>query len=237
MLRSRCVVLLVAGCFLPLLRADDPAPKRTPKEALQALQDLIGEWRGTGEPKQGTREERTRNFWQETIAWQWRFQGEKVWLQADVARGKYFTRFELTYLPATDRYSLKATTADKAVLTFEGKLAKRKLVLEREDAAAKQTQRLTFDLLHFNRYLCRYDARTEGKTLFTALWQVGATKEGVEFATLPNKPECIVSGGLGTMTVLYKGQTYYVCCSGCRDAFNDDPEKYIKDFEAKKKQK
>jgi YHS domain-containing protein len=32
-----------------------------------------------------------------------------------------------------------------------------------------------------------------------------------------------------------QGVTYYVCCSGCRDAFNEDPEKYIKEYEAKKK--
>jgi len=31
--------------------------------------------------------------------------------------------------------------------------------------------------------------------------------------------------------------TYYVCCSGCRDAFNENPEKYIKEFNAKKGQK
>jgi YHS domain-containing protein len=32
------------------------------------------------------------------------------------------------------------------------------------------------------------------------------------------------------MPVTYKGQTYYVCCTGCRDAFNETPEKYIKEF-------
>ena len=51
------------------------------------------------------------------------------------------------------------------------------------------------------------------------MYQVGATKEGVPFAGGDGKPECVVSGGLGTMPVMYKGKTYYVCCSGCRDAF------------------
>jgi YHS domain-containing protein len=32
----------------------------------------------------------------------------------------------------------------------------------------------------------------------------------------------------------HKGETYYVCCSGCRDAFNENPEKYITEFKAKK---
>jgi YHS domain-containing protein len=37
-----------------------------------------------------------------------------------------------------------------------------------------------------------------------------------------------VTGGLGTIAVSYKGQTYYVCCGGCKDAFEADPEKYVK---------
>ena len=51
------------------------------------------------------------------------------------------------------------------------------------------------------------------------------------FASVDKGPECIVSGGLGTMAVSHKGKTYYVCCSGCRDAFNEEPEKYIKEYE------
>ena len=39
------------------------------------------------------------------------------------------------------------------------------------------------------------------------------------------------------MAVSYKGQTYYVCCSGCRDAFHEDPERYIKEYNARKKKK
>jgi len=41
------------------------------------------------------------------------------------------------------------------------------------------------------------------------------------------KNECVVSGGLGTMAVQHKGETYYVCCSGCLEAFKESPEKYI----------
>jgi YHS domain-containing protein len=39
------------------------------------------------------------------------------------------------------------------------------------------------------------------------------------------------------MPVTYKGKTYYVCCTGCRDAFKENPEKYIKEFEESKKKK
>jgi YHS domain-containing protein len=27
---------------------------------------------------------------------------------------------------------------------------------------------------------------------------------------------------------VYKGTTYYVCCTGCKDAFLADPGKYVK---------
>ena len=42
------------------------------------------------------------------------------------------------------------------------------------------------------------------------------------------------SGGRGTIPVTYKGQTYYVCCTGCRDAFKEDPEKYLKEYAERK---
>jgi hypothetical protein len=95
-----------------------------------------------------------------------------------------------------------------------------------------------FSLLHDNRYLYRLETRPAGSTVgFSKKFQVGATKEGVPFANAPKGPECIVSGGLGTMKVSSQGKDYYVCCSGCRDAFKDDPEKYIKEAEKKAKEK
>jgi YHS domain-containing protein len=44
----------------------------------------------------------------------------------------------------------------------------------------------------------------------------------------------VVTGGAGTIPVTHKGKTYYVCCTGCRDAFNDDPEGTIAAYEKQK---
>ena len=49
------------------------------------------------------------------------------------------------------------------------------------------------------------------------------------------KNECIITGGLGMIPVSYNGKTYYVCCSGCRDEFNANPKKYVKEYEKSKK--
>jgi hypothetical protein len=230
-------VLLASVCGLAFLHGDEATPKRTPKEALQAFNDLIGSWRGTGTPQQGTKEERDKNFWQETIAWEWQFKDKDAWLKAKFDKSKYFDGGELRYLPDTDRYQLTLRTLNKETLVFEGPLKDKRLTLDRTDTDKKETQRLIVSLLHSNRYLYRYEVKSGDQTLFTALYQVGATKEGVPFAEGDGKPVCVVSGGLGTIPVMHKGKTYYVCCSGCRDAFNDDKETYIKEFEEKQAKK
>jgi YHS domain-containing protein len=225
--------------LLPALAAAAPAEapaKRTAKEALRPFNDLIGSWRGTGEPY-GTRAERQKGFWEEKIAWQWQFKNSDAWLLADVEKGKHFTRAELRYLPARDRYEMKLTTPTKEVLTFEGALKDKQLTLERRDAGKDESQRLVLSLLHANRYLLRYDVRAGEQKTFSPRFRVGATKEGVAFAGGDAGPECIVSGGKGTIQVNYKGKTYYVCCTGCRDEFKAEPEKYVAEFEAKKKAK
>jgi hypothetical protein len=83
----------------------------------------------------------------------------------------------------------------------------------------------------FNLYYAR---KAGGTTLWKKEYKVRATKEGESLAARQKKVECVVSGGAGTIPVSYKGETFYVCCSGCRDAFNENPEKYIAEFKAKK---
>jgi YHS domain-containing protein len=235
-MKRSLVALALFLLFILTAPASSPA-KPTPKEALQSFHDLIGSWRGTGTPSAGTREQRDRGFWQETIAWQWQFKGADVWLRADLDKGKWYSRLELRYLPRKELYQVKAFTPDKQEITFEGKLDKKRLIVRRDDAKSKQTQQLVFSLLHANRYLYRYETKPSDGTSFTAVFQVGATKLGESFAVEEEGPECIVSGGRGKIPVMYKGTTYYVCCSGCRDAFKDEPEKYIKEYEENKKKK
>lgn len=234
MRRLRVGAILLLGTTL--VAAADTAPARKPKQALKAFNDLIGEWRVTGEPA-GTPAERRKNFWTEKAAWEWRFQNDDAWLVATFDSGKHFRSAKLRYVPAKDGYALEATTPTKETRTFEGTLDDRKLTLERHDEAANEDQRLIVRVLHFNRYLVRYETRPAGKTNYALAWELGCTKEGVPFAYSDDGPECVVSGGLGTIPVTYKGTTYYVCCTGCRDAFKEEPEKYIKEFELRKKKK
>jgi hypothetical protein len=216
------------------LCGSDKASRQTPRQALRAFNDLIGSWRGIGTPE-GTREEKQRGFWTETLTWEWQFKGEDAWLKVAFDKGKHFVAGELRYLPDKDLFQFTATTAGKETRTYTGPFKDKVLTLEGLDQVKGETQRLTITLLHSNRFLYRYEIKPKARPLFTRLYQVGATKEGEAFAGPGNaQPECIVSGGLGTIAVNYNGKTYHVCCSGCRSAFREDPEKYIKEAAAKK---
>jgi hypothetical protein len=228
---------------LLLTGADNPKTEtaKTAKDALQPFNVLIGSWRGAGAPE-GTQAERAAGAWSETAAWGWQFKDKDAWLAVNFDKGKHFTKGELRFTPDKDepRFTLTLTTPDKSTATFAGKLTDKDkvLTLTRTDGPATEEQRVVFNLLHHNRHLYRFETRPAGTTVaFEKKWQVGATKEGVPFADVPKGPECIVSGGLGTMKVTYKGKEYYVCCSGCREEFKDNPEKYIKEFEEKAKKK
>lgn len=210
--------------------------KKSAREALQVFNDQIGSWRGTGTPV-GSREEQQKGFWTETMNWEWQFKGTDAWIKIDIDKGKHFLGGTLRYVADKDNFQLVmiANSKSKESRTYTGTMKDRVLTLESSDAG--KTDRLVFTLLHANRFLYRQELRKGEGTAFAKLYQVGATKEGMPFASGDGRPECIVSGGLGTTPVMYQGKTYYVCCSGCRDEFVANPQKYITEYEAKKKTK
>jgi YHS domain len=139
-------------------------------------------------------------------------------------------------LPDKKLYQLRLTDKHDKVLVFEGNLKRSYLTLERFDSDTREKQELKWNTASAgDRLVVTYSMMPPNRTVFNQVWQVGMTREGVALAAGTKRPECIVTGGLGTISVNYKGATYYVCCGGCRDAFNEDPQKYIKEFDAKKK--
>lgn len=231
----RSLRLLGALALLSAFASFLEAAPRTTKEGLQPLQDLIGTWRGTGEPK-GTREEKQKGFWTETIKWEWQFKGKEAWLRAAVEKGKHLRSADLRYLPDSDAYQLSLKNSAGESQVYTGKLKERRLILESSTGPAKASQRIVLSMLHANRYLFRFEEKPAGRSQFAVEYQVGATKEGVAFAAVDRSKECIVTGGVGTIAVTHKGKTYYVCCTGCRDAFKEEPDKFVKEFEAKQAQ-
>ncbi|MFO0850235.1 MAG: TRASH domain-containing protein [Gemmataceae bacterium] len=226
------MLALVFPLAVSALAAD--GPEKTAVAALQVFNPLVGSWKATGTP-----DGPQTGFWTEKITWGWEFAGGPR-LVATFADGKQFSKWELCPRP-DGGFTLTATTPDKKDQTFAGKLVTgkqgdRTLTLDRTgQPSGSDPERLVISLLHANRFLYRLESKPPGAGAYSRRYRVGATKEGEPFAAVPAGPECVVSGGRGTITVAHNGTTYYVCCSGCRDAFKEEPEKFIKEYEAKRK--
>jgi YHS domain-containing protein len=230
--------LLAGGTFLAVLgllcadpqcRSGEPA---SAKEALQALNEYIGGWKGNG-----TSEKNRSEIWKEEADWSWRFKGKDAWLTLTLKDGKHFKKGEMRYLPDREHYQLTLfDKADKPVV-FEGKFKGKRLTLTHNEKGGRTEQLQMYLAGGGLRFIYEYAVKPPNRTLFTKEFQVAMTRAGESFGLVAKKVECIVTGGQGTMAVTYKGQTYYVCCSGCRDAFNEDPERYIKEYRAKRKKK
>jgi hypothetical protein len=229
-------VVLASASLIGVSQAADDDDDSTPKGALQALNEFIGDWKGSGGPEK-RRVERGES-WEETVSWSWRFKGEDAWLVMSIKNGRYLKSGELRYVVDKKRYQLTAVDKKDKKLVFTGENKDGYLILERLDPDSKETQRLTMNSAGDGvRFIYRYAHKPDGRTLFTKDYQVAFTKAGESLAAGEKKVECPVSGGLGTIAVSYNGKTYYVCCGGCRDAFNENPEKFVKEFEAKQRKK
>ena len=234
--------LLAVGLLLGTLAgarapAADGTEKAEAKEALKALQEFIGAWKGSGGPDKPRPAPRDP-IWSETLRWGWRFKGDDAWLVLDVKNGKHLQGGELRYLPGKKVYQFTALTTDGKKLVFEGELKNDVLTLERSDPGSGQTQQIKMNTAAEGvRFIYRAASKPKGGTVWRKDYLVQATREGESLGRKEKKNECVVSGGVGTMAISYKGETYYVCCSGCADEFRANLEKYVAEFKAKKNKK
>ncbi len=228
MLLSLCALLPVADAG-----KKKGSDAENPKEALQAFQEFIGGW------KNGNANHKTLGTWTEKADWSWRFKGKDVWLSFDVQNSKTYKGGEVRFLP--DKSLFQVTLVDKAgkKALFEGEIKKATgLTVERVNPDTSDTEQLRINVISGgDRLVTSLWVKPDGRTQYFKHFDVGYTREGVTFGVEAGgkKPECVVTGGLGTSTVSYMGQTYYVCCSGCRDAFNENPAKVVAEYLKKKK--
>src|SRR5207302_6657692 len=109
------------------------------------------------------------------------------------------------------------------------------LVLTAEGPAAEGVRRLTLTPLHDTRFLLLLEGQDPDTGTFHRLGEVGYTRQGVAFAAGESYPLCIVTEGRGTIQVQYKGKTYWVCCTGCKELFDEDPEAVLAEAKARAK--
>ena len=224
-MRQTIKTMALAGSLLATLTflapaADDESKGRIEAQtALKVFGPLVGSWRGTGQPKRG----QASGSWQESASWAWKLSEKSAALEIDVEKGKYLKSAQLKPGKGVDTYVLDAMLADGSKRTFSGKLVADKPLVLTADGSGEGVRRVTLTIPNENRFLLLLESEPASKT-FARLGEVGFTRNGVAFAAGESGPVCIVTEGRGSIQVSYKGKSYYVCCSGCKDLFNQDPE-------------
>ena len=223
------------------IRADGPvAPKaaatrRADQDALQRFAPLVGQWKGTGQVKRGS----SQGAWTETGDWAWKLTPDSARLEWTAKKGKFLRSVILTPTDQSGMISLTATLADGSERMFRSEPGddgdSSRPVAFRAVEAGDGVRRLVISTPNEARFLLTLEALPNPKGPPVRLGELGSTRVGATFAAAGAAgPVCVVTGGRGTMQVTHNGKSYWVCCSGCRDLFNDDPAAVLADAASKK---
>jgi hypothetical protein len=210
-----------------------PDDEAVQKERLAALQSLVGTWRGVAQPQRGS----TKDSWIEEADWIWSFGPEGPALVAKLPKSKYFKQLKLLPGKEASGFVLVAKPiAGGDDARYAGNFAgQEQLVLVAEQPQDDLPQRLSFRFVAGgDRLLILMEKKNAAGDQFIRLAEVGYTRQGSGFGKTSSQRECVVTGGLGTIEVMHAGKTYYVCCTGCRDYFNENAEKVLAEYVARK---
>jgi YHS domain-containing protein len=232
---TRLIIVVFVSFPIVLAWGADAAPgRRAEQEALKPYGSLVGEWRGAGQVERG----KTKGAWTETASWAWKLTKKTAALEMKITKGgKYLKSAELRPGPEPRSYVLDAVLFDGTNRTFLGKGEDKKpLVLTASGTGDEGVRRITLTPLHDTRLLMLLEGQYPDKS-YSRLGEVGYTREGIAFAVGESGPVCIVTEGRGTLPVSYKGKTYHVCCTGCRELFQENPEAILAEAAEREKAK
>ena len=150
--------------------------------------------------------------------------------------GKYFRSIKLVPGEKAGDYVLIGTPAEGEPLKYAGQLDnEQRLVLQAQEPREGLPERVSMRFVAGgDRLLVLLEKKSGLSNQFIRLAEVGYTRQGSGFGQGASGPECVVTGGLGTIEVTFEGQKYFVCCTGCRDYFNDNPAEVIAEYKARK---
>lgn len=229
--RGMLCLATVAGT---LIAADVAKPRDSAKlvAALKPYQDLIGQWRGVGQPKRGS----NKGAWQEKGDVLWQLTGTDTGLVWKVDGGTLWKSARLSPGEKPNEFALHVMLPDDKLREYRGQPDGDRLVLDSAADEHGEVHRITITRLNENRVVWLFEKRAAQQTFPQRVAEIAFQREGTRLAAKDGSgPECVVTGGLGTIPVTYQGKTYYVCCTGCRDVFNDDPAGTLAAWEERRK--
>lgn len=213
-------------------------------QKLKPLQVMLGNWRGTTRKEYDGFKAVDNHEW----IWDLKTNPQQPALVAQSDKSPYLKKASMTWNPDLAKFVLTATDSDDVVRKFVGdytdpvheivgpddklhRVFRLQLTQTQESVqdAGGEIWQMAFAQQENNRYLLEVDRR-RGSAAFRRYDTVSTQREGTSFAISDSdygEKSCIISQGLGTIAVSHQGKTYWVCCSGCKAAFEDDPETWI----------
>ena len=220
----------MSTCLLLAVLTTSDAAAVLPQQTVDQFAWVIGEWNGVAQPRRGS----SAGSWRESSDWAFDFAGtDPIAIEFTVDGGELIETLRIE----PDGESLNAVvtrpSTDETLQLPQSELSDKHWVFGGEG----DPLRLTFRKLSDIRLVLLIE--TPRGTRFTRVAEVGYTRSGERLASSDVSGNvCVVTGGRGTMEVTHAGKTYWVCCTGCRQAFGANPEKVIaaaKDRAAKAK--
>ncbi len=154
--------------------ATGPADLKAQKDALAHWNNLIGGWRGTGQPRRGS----NVGAWREDNNWAWQFSETEAALVGTVTKGKLAATLKITAGAEAGTYKLEWTSPEKTVRNLNGKIEDGKLVLSSAPDEMNEVYRVTLTLLNDLRTLILFEKRKADQQSYNRLAEVGYTAKG-----------------------------------------------------------
>ena len=235
--------------------AEDPKPpsphatRETTVQVLRPLAGLVGDWKGVGQPKRGS----NVGAWSETANAAWKFEGDSAGLILTFDPGKQFhsATFSVAKDGETAQLLLAPLEGEPLILNRTNPAghakpsdAKAKDDVKNNDAksgddtwifesaSSEQRQtRCTIRIISDIRITLLFEEKPTPAGSLRRMAEIGLTRAGSKLASgNTGERQCVVTGGLGTIKVSHVGKIYYVCCEGCKQAFDADPEGTLKAY-------
>lgn len=223
---SLLILFLAVG-----MAADEapPVPVKDPRAALEKIQSIVGGWRGVGQVQRNS----SKGAWKETANWVWDLKRMTPSLKISVKDGKQLKSGDLSFDVERQEYVFSSEDPAGEKREYRGKFDKDRLALVAVHEN-KDEERLTLSFLNNKRTTLLFEKKGAESASYQRVAEVGYTREGTRLAVEGvSGKECIVTGGEGTIQVTHQGKKYWVCCSGCAAAFEDDPEGILKEYAAR----
>lgn len=217
---------------------------------LSALSFLVGDWKGGRSqnvvriPEHGLKKQISSGRFDEKIAC----------LLLQFEPGEKSTRIFFAVTSQTGRPIIELHQPQKAVTALEmkepekspapdsialtDKSAQDHWVFESVSKPGEPRLRFTVRKINDLRLTMLFEESVSPEAAFRRQYEIGMTRAGARLANgNTGERQCIVTGGLGTISVAHAGKTYYVCCEGCKQAFEADPAGTLAAYRERLKQK